>query len=505
MNWLRLTFFLFAFCFSLNSASSSPSSDAETEPQPEAFWARHLIRVNSTVQSYQFQHPWAKNAPLTQSGMGVLLPGGNVLVTAELIADHTYVELENPQTSERSPAQVIRVDYDYNLALLHPESLFKDLTPCELDLNAKPGDILSILQLQSNGQLNATEGTLIRAAVTLYPAETSYLLSFRVAAPLQYRDTNATQLVVREQKLTGLIMRTDSQHQTYEVIPAQVIQQFVANPPPYAGVPHLGLTATSTRDPQIRRWLNLPQNGGIYICKVKDHGPAAKAGLQRGDVLFAVDHQPLDEQGNIRDPLFGKINFNYLISTKHRVGDEVSLKVFRNGKFFEGKAKLANEPTEKSLSPAYAPDRQPGYFILGGLVFMELSRPYLQEWGGDWKIRAPQRLVYIDQYQTELPQFHGKVVFLSEVLPSNNTMGFDELSHIILTRVNGHAIHSLTDLAKAASQPINGLQKIEFLEDPHLLYLDAAASSQTDLQLIKDYSIPATTNIEPHASSKSLE
>jgi len=468
------------------------NSSSRFRSQP--FWEQHLVKVNSTVQPYQFRHPWAKIAPFTKTGIGVILGDGNVLVTAELVANHTYVEIENLQNGTRSPAKIIRIDYDYNLALLHAESLFGNPSPCELDLTTRPGSNLYILQIQSNGQLSALETSLTSATVTLYPAETSQLLTFRVSASIQ-GDANATLPVVRDRKLTGLIMRVDPRSQTYDVIPAQIIQQFLNSLATHTGVPRLGLTAASTRDPQLRQWLHLPQSGGIYICKVEEDGPAAKAGLKRGDILSAVDDQSIDEQGDSNDSHFGKINFNYLISTKHQVGDKVRFKFFRNGNFYEGSAKLDSASVEQSLSPAYIRDRQPGYFILGGLVFMELSRPYLQEWGADWKIRAPQRLVYIDQYQTELPQFHGKIVFLSEVLPSENTLGFEDLNHLIVTKVNGYPIHSLVDLVKAASQPVDGLQKIEFLEDPHLLYLDAASAAKTDLKLIQDYSIPTTTNV----------
>ncbi len=505
MIWLRLALVLFAvtgswltsraFAIPPAAAPFFYANNSTPRFRSQSFWEQHVVKVTSTVQPYQFRHPWAKIAPFTRSGLGVILADGNVIVTANLLANHTYVEIENPQTGARSPVKVVRIDYDYNLALLHPESLFENpAAPAELDLTAKLGSNVYVLQLESNGQLNATEASLTSAAVTLYPTETSHLLAFRFTAALQERgDANATLPVVRNCKLIGLIMRVDSRSQTYDVIPAEAIQQFLNSS--HVSVPRLGLTVASTRDPQLRQWLHLPQSGGIYICKVEENGPAAKAGLQRGDILFAIDDQPIDEQGDINDSNFGKINFNYLISTKHQVGDEVKLKIFRNGDFYDESAKLDSLPVEQNLSPAYVRDRQPGYFILGGLVFMELSRPYLQEWGVDWKIRAPQRLVYIDQYQTELPKFHGKVVFLSEVLPSENTMGFEDLNHLIVTQVNGHPIHSLLDLAKASSQPIDGLQKIEFLEDPHLLYLDAASAAKTDLKLIKDYSISAPTNI----------
>jgi len=36
------------------------------------------------------------------------------------------------------------------------------------------------------------------------------------------------------------------------------------------------------------------------------------------------------------------------------------------------------------------------------LIFQELSRQYLREWGPNWLKEAPQRFVYLDRFQWEL-------------------------------------------------------------------------------------------------------
>ena len=77
-----------------------------------------LVRVNSTNQAFDFFRPWTKKAPFLRRGLGVVLQGGQILVTAELVANRTYVELEKAGSAEKSPAEIIVVDYDCNLALL---------------------------------------------------------------------------------------------------------------------------------------------------------------------------------------------------------------------------------------------------------------------------------------------------------------------------------------------------------------------------------------------------
>ena len=71
------------------------------EPSPE----KSLVRVNATLQSYNFVRPWEKGAPTPRRGLGAVLANNQVLVTAELIVNSTYIELEHPSTGDKVPAR----------------------------------------------------------------------------------------------------------------------------------------------------------------------------------------------------------------------------------------------------------------------------------------------------------------------------------------------------------------------------------------------------------------
>src|SRR5439155_24101341 len=125
--------------------------------------------------------------------------------------------------------------------------------------------------------------------------------------------------------------------------------------------------------------------------------------------------------------------------------------------------------------PPYYLDQPPRYFVLGGLIFQELSRQYLKEWGPNWQREAPQRLVYFDHFQSELfPQRNRRIVILSQVLPANSTIGYDDLAYLTVTKENGKEIKSLDELAAAVKEPINGFIKNETEEEPKQIYLDAS-------------------------------
>jgi hypothetical protein len=77
------------------------------------------------------------------------------------------------------------------------------------------------------------------------------------------------------------------------------------------------------------------------------------------------------------------------------------------------------------------------------------------------------------------------------VIPTADTVGYEQLNYLIVNRVNGREIRNLDDLAQAIRAPQNGFQKVEFNEDPRAIYLDAGQAESTAKQLQALYALPA--------------
>jgi len=148
------------------------------------------------------------------------------------------------------------------------------------------------------------------------------------------------------------------------------------------------------------------------------------------------------------------------------------------------------------ISEPFFVDRDPPYFVLGGIVFQELNRAILREWGKDWKTTAPQRLVFLDEFQHELPPDRGKIVFISHILPSDATIGYEFVGNPVVTSMNGTDIRSLADLAAAAQKPVDGFHRIEINEDPRLIILDAEEVENAAQGLMESYGMPSMHSID---------
>jgi S1-C subfamily serine protease len=477
---------------------ATPPANKDVQQKPLS-----LVRVNVTGQPYDYFRPWQKKAPVSKRALGAVLSKGRILVTADLVTNQNYVELERAESGERSAANVQVIDYEANLALLVPvEKNFLDgITPLDIAGDTVVGDHLAAWQLEPTGALIATEGLVTTIQMTHYPVDVDQFLTYRISIPMQYRENSYTIPLVKNNKLAGLLLRYDPRSQLIDAIPAPIITHFLkeAESDQYRGFPSVGFSFFPTRDPQLRKYAGeIGDSGGVYVTSVEPDTPAMKAGIKVGDIVTGIGNHGIDQTGNYVDPLYGKIEFTNLITAHSYSGDVVPFQIQREGKPMQLNVTLEHRDAKDYVSPPYALDQPPKYLVLGGLIFQELSRQYLKEWGPNWQREAPQRFVYLDRFQSELfPGEHRRVVILSQVLPANNTIGYDELVYLTVTKVNGKDIKSLNDLAEAVKQPLEGgFIKIETEEDPKQIELDTSkvAAEAPDLQ--ENYGIPSLQRLE---------
>ncbi|MEI6713091.1 MAG: PDZ domain-containing protein [Verrucomicrobiota bacterium] len=492
---MRLTYFAAVLCFTAASHHLTLAAPATPPPQP------NVVRVNVTSQAYDFSRPWSKRAPVSKRALGAVLQGQRVIVTAECVANATYIELESADGERKQAASVESVDYEANLALLKTDgSDFLQGMPGLAIAPARIGDTLSVWQLEANGNLMISKGQMTTAEVTRYPIDESAFLVYRVSVPLQMRDASATLPVIHDGKLAGLMLRYEASSNLLDLIPAPVVEHFLKDTArkPYEGFPRMGLSFSPTRDPQLRHYLGLDgTKGGVLVTQTLPKGPANSAEIQKGDVIVEIDGTPIDADGNYQDSDYGRISLGHLVTTKHFEGEGIPIKIIREGKPLQKTIHVARRHPETFLSPPYVFDSAPRYFVLGGLVLQELSRTYLKEFGNDWTHKAPPELLNIDRTQSELQsEDQTRVVFMSRVLPSDVTIGYEELRHQVVRAINGVSLKSLQDVPTALKQVRDGVHSIELAGDPHQIFLDAKSVEEIAPLLQRNYRLPALSRLE---------
>jgi len=459
-----------------------PAEDAPSPP-------RSIVYVASTSQSWKFPQPWDKNQPSRKRGLGAVIEGGRILVTGELTANATYIQLERPGDGAKATARVVARDYECNLALLEPVTSEGDFLantiPLKIDGPARAGDKIDVWQLEDDGGQVITSGVLTRVEMGTYWLPGRSLLRYQLKGSLQNKAGSFIIPAVRDGKLAGIVLGYNADDQVADILPAPIIARFLADQKDgdYKGLPTLGVSYSRTLDSQFREWLKLPGDvGGVYISSIVPGATADLAGVKEGDVILSLADFDIDRRGYYQDPDFGSLNFGHIIAGKNGVGDKVEALVWRDGAKKTLTLTLTRKDSEDYLVEPWIFDRGPRYVVNGGMMFTELSRPFIRAFR-DWKKTAPVEFLYADAHQEEFSEGREKLVILAYIIPTPATVGYENIRYSIVEEVNGKAIGSIRDLHSAFLSPKDGRHVIKLKGNSPVIYLDAAMAAAVDQQL----------------------
>jgi S1-C subfamily serine protease len=468
---------------------------AEVAPLPEiADPARSVVRINATLQSWNPWQPWEKDAPTQRRALGAIVAPHTVVTTAELAANAIFLEFESIDGTRFAPAKTIAIDYEANLALLTTQdpdaapAFFADTTPFPIATPPRIDDSLSLVQVEANGTVLQTSGKLQSVDVTSTLVPGGGFLTYLVKASMQNAASSYSLPVLRDGRLAGMLLTYNSKDQICDVGSTEILSRFVteALQKPWLGFPSLGIAIVGTEDPSFRQWLKLTDDhGGIYIRHVRKASAAESGGVLKGDVLLAIDGIPIDRRGYCKHPDYGNLFWGHWIRGEKSTGDSATLSLWRDGAPLEIQVTLARENEASRIVPLHHYDQAPNYLVKGGLVFQELSLPILQSFGKDWQTRAPLDL--LSAYEN--PEAHeGKVdriVFLSGVIPTPATIGYEPLRNLVIDQVNGQPVPNLAALVQAFDDNSSLLHSIRFAADGLTVHLDESASGSIDEQLLQ--------------------
>jgi hypothetical protein len=216
----------------------------------------------------------------------------------------------------------------------------------------------------------------------------------------------------------------------------------------YDGFPDSGFDVVDLVSPALRRERGVPAGKtGIVVDDVVRGGTGDDT-LKTGDVILAIEGQPIADDGTIA---LGdaRVSFGHILDMK-QVGQPLKLTVWRDGKVVDLTAtsrRLARGDRKRNRYNV-----APKYLIYAGLVFMPLDREYMKTFGEEWPFTAPRTMAWEHFFrEVEKPELaDDETIVLTRVLahPVNSEM---EVQSAILRRVNGTEVKSLAELAKAVA------------------------------------------------------
>ncbi|HXK11233.1 MAG TPA: hypothetical protein VMT70_16420 [Vicinamibacteria bacterium] len=458
-----------------------------------------IVSVRVTGQDWNWRAPWEKQAPWTRTVTGLVVPGRKILVASTAFGNHLLVEAQRLGSESRTVARVELVDQEGPLALVAVDdaAFWEGLEPLPLADRAPGEGPVTILRWQRTGLLDSYSGSVQQVRSWRHGLSQTSLLTLEVGSSTD--GLGESEVVVSKGRVAGLV--TGRSGDAYAALAAPVLAQFLegAAKGGWRGFARAGLAWQDLTNPALRESLGLqPAETGIRLTRVAPNGSAGGV-LKPGDVVLEIGGAKLDPTGYYEHPLYGRMLFALLFSDGRRPGDVMPVHVLRDGQRLSLQLTLRAMRPEEDRVPPYVFGRGPDYVIVGGLVFQDLTRPYLGAWG-DWARRAPPRLlVAIDREPEEAGAEGKRIVLLSSVLPDAANLGYQELRDLIVARVNGRPVSSLADLRAAFASPTGAFHVVEFTpgQGAARVVLDAGEARDAAARLQKAYGVERLDSADP--------
>lgn len=471
-----------------------PAPAAAAEPAPSAGNGQlraGIVSVRVTGQDWNWRAPWEKQAPWTRTVTGLVVPGRKILLASTVFGNHLLVEAQKLGSEARTVARVELVDQEGPLALVAVDdpAFWEGLEPLPLADRAPGEGDVTILRWQRSGLLDAFPGTVRQVRAGRHGLSQTSLLTLEIGASTD--GLGDSEVVVAKGRVAGLLAGRAGD--AYAALAAPVLERFLegAARGDWRGFARAGLAWQDLTNPALRESLGLqPGETGIRLTRVSRHGSAGGV-LKPGDVVLRLDGRKLDPTGYYDHPLYGRMLFALLFSDGRQPGETMPVEVLRDGQRLDLRLPLRAMRPEQDRVPPYVFGRGPDYLVVGGLVFQELTRPYLAAWG-DWARRAPPRiLVAIDREPEDAGEEPRRIVLLSSVLPDAANLGYQELRDLIVERVNGRPVGRLADLRAAFAAPRGGFHVVEFVagQGAARAVLDAAEAQAAAARLRQAYGV----------------
>jgi hypothetical protein len=253
-------------------------------------------------------------------------------------------------------------------------------------------------------------------------------------------------------------------------------------------LPSLRFKAQALEAPALRKRLGLGEDfdGGVVVMETSN-GPGEDMALQRNDVIKEINGYSIDAFANVS--YLGHRLQMAALQDQFYVGDEVDLLVLRDGKELELTQKLL--PT-RFLVQRGLYDQQTPFFIMGGLVFQQLSLEYLHG------LEESSRLPHMQQlYQAGvLSPERTEIVIMSQILSHQVNVGYGAgwTGSPVVAAVNGRRV---VDLANAFEMMQKAVQESDFLEieleniyGTSTIVLDSSMVPVADAEIQQMYRLP---------------
>lgn len=473
---------------------------ASEQPVDAAIWEKSIITIEATRKTYSYSRPWTRSSTTTHK-MAIVIGENEFLTTAEGLQDLTMLRLQRNGRGQWHPGRLKWIDYHANIAVLEAveADFHQGLQPAEFAHSNGDRSNWTIVRWK-NG--NIEQRTAEFNQFLVQDGRLTFIQHLQMDASSDMDAVGWSEPLVSKGKVIAIA--TGQTENNVRFMPVSFFERVLASR--RAGengrLGYFPFLWSPVGNPETFNFLKLPGiPRGAIIMEVPEI-PAVSGKLQARDLILEVDGLAIDNEGYYHDPDHGLLILENLSTRGKLAGDILEFKVWRDGKEITVDYQLPAADFAHKLVPGSTYDREPEYLIAGGLVFQPLTVPLLKAFGSSWRSRAPFLLT--KHADGEAKKERRALTVVSRVLPDPFNLGYQNLRWLVVDKINGSAISSITDIREALHNPVDDFHLIDFMRGSTVqhIVLDAEKEPEATRKILKHYRIPAPTFFEKNQGAK---
>ncbi len=445
---------------------------------------KSVVKILVTEQAYNYRQPWQKLSIQKASGSGFIIEGNRIMTNAHVVEDAKYLQVKKFGDPKLYTAKVDIVGSDCDLAVIKviDNEFFSDTKPLPIGKLPHVMDEVVVLGYPIGGdELNITQGIVSRVEHITYTNSYYYFLGCQIDATINPGNSGGP--VLHNGVVVGVAFQGRSSDDLSYMIPPPIINHFLRDieDEEYDGFSDLLIKFQTMINEDLRKFYKMPEDvSGILVYDVQPESPV-KDKLKYGDIITAIDDVNIADDGSVEFRTGERTTWGYLTDNKF-VGEEIKIDIYRKGKPMTIRA-VMKKISDARLVPYIKANKEPKFFVKGGLVLQPLTVNYLITMR-----YPPQKYEYEWQYG-EIEEDRKEVVIISEILPHDLNKGYDNLIYdFIVNKVNGKKIAELKDLIDILENTDEEFIIIEEKDGEKIIFKTETLREKND-EILRQYNV----------------
>ena len=452
-----------------------------------------VVKIFAVSSPPNYFLPWQNFSQQSGSGTGFVIDGNRIITNAHVVAYPTFITVRKPGDQTRYPAKVVAVNHECDLAILTVEDskFFDGIKPLELaDLPPMQSSVAAVGYPVGGDNVSITVGVLSRVEPLEYSHSGKELLGAQIDAAINPGNSGGP--VLHEGKVVGIAFQGlgESQNIGY-MIPCSVLKHFLEDlkSGKVDGFPDVPFDYEKLENPDLREYCRMkPGQSGILVTSVPEI-LAEQVPLKAGDVVMKVENFNIANDATI-DQGQGKVLYFGCVFWEKQLNTPCRLTILRDGKEMTVETKTVKIPYR---IPNQVYDREPEYYIAGGLVFTPLTANFIYSaWRNPGNMPA-DLAINLGKPRSRPDE---EIVIVSMVLADEVNLGYQNIRAIRVVSVNGEKIVSLRQLADLIDRQKDGFLTL-VLQNDNKIVMNAAEVKEATPRVMFRYRIASdrSTNL----------